>query len=580
MTIKARITTLVTQALLQLQESGLLPADAVLPPVELERRAEASHGDFSTAICLILGRRLHLAAAPLAAAVAQRLAGHPDIERAEAAGPGFVNLFLKGHVIREALIPLLDQGPLPTNLGEGMPVLLEFVSANPTGPLHVGHGRGAAFGATMANILSACGYRVTREYYINDTGLQMDCLALSIWLRYLGLPTHRWPPGLYEGDYIEPIAEALHQQHGMTLHPATLPDWSSWPDVGSGEAINLWLGRCQEILGAETFAALRRFGREAILADIREDLAAFGVVFDEWRYESELVACGAVDRVLSCLREAGQAYERDGALWFAASRFGDEEDRVLRRANGETTYFARDIAYHLNKLERDYPHLINVWGADHHGYVPRLKGALEALGAEAARLEVILVQFATMVRGGKKISMSTRSGTFVPLRSFREEVGCDAARYFYMQRAPGQHLEFDVDLARSRSTDNPVFTIQYAHARIVRVFEQAAERGYAFDTRGAAAHLDLLQEPQEQQVQRLVTRYAEVLETACMHRAPQVVCQYLLDLAHGFHAWYNAHVFLTEDDALRAARLGLCHAVRLTLQHGLELLGVAAPQRM
>jgi arginyl-tRNA synthetase len=518
--------------------------------------------------------------AQLATALAQRLAIHPDIKRAEAAGPGFVNLFLENHVFTEALGQLLDHGPQIPDLGQGMAVLIEFVSANPTGPLHVGHGRGAAFGATMANILSACGHRVTREYYINDTGLQMDCLALSIWLHYLEVPRERWPQGLYQGDYIAHVAAALHQQHGTAFQPPAMPDWTAWSSPDDTDPIDRWLRHCRELLGQERFAALRRFGREAILADIREDLASFGVTFDQWRYESELVACGAVDRALDRLQQAGHAYERDDALWFAASRFGDEEDRVLRRANGETTYFARDIAYHLEKLERNYQHLINVWGADHHGYVARLKGALRALGAEAERLEVILVQFATMVRGGEKISMSTRSGTFVPLRSFREEVGRDAARYFYMQRAAGQHLEFDVDLARSRSSDNPVYTIQYAHARIVRVFEQAAERGYDFDPNQAKKFLGKLREPQEQQVQRLVTRYPEILETACQHRAPQGICQYLLDLAHGFHAWYNAHVFLTEDDAMRHARLGLCRAVQLTLQHGLELLGVDAPQRM
>lgn len=569
-----------TEALHQLREAGLFPADAALPPVELERRAEARHGDFSTAICLILGRRLGLQPARLAAALAQRLADHPDIERAEAAGPGFVNLFLKAHVFREALSHLLDHGPSAPDLGQDMPVLVEFVSANPTGPLHVGHGRGAAFGATMANILAACGYRVTREYYINDTGLQMDCLALSIWLHYLEAPRERWPQGLYQGDYIAHVAAVLHQQHGAAFQPPAMPDWTAWSSPDDPDPVNQWLTRCREVLGQDAFVALRRFGRDAILADIREDLAAFGVVFDQWRHESELVACGAVDRVLLRLHEAGLTHERDGALWFAASRFGDDEDRVLRRANGETTYFARDIAYHLEKLERGYQHLINIWGADHHGYIPRLKGAMQALGAEAERLEVILVQFATMVRGGERIPMSTRSGTFVTLRSFREEVGCDAARYFYVQRAAAQHLEFDVDLARSRSSDNPVYTIQYAHARIVRVFEQATERGHRFDPDQAKEHLDLLQEPQEQQVLRLVTRYGEVVETACTHRAPQMICQYLLDLAHSFHGWYNAHVFLTEDGSLRDARLSLCRAVCLIAQHGLALLGVSAPQRM
>ena len=463
---------------------------------------------------------------------------------------------------------------------------VEFVSANPTGPLHVGHGRGAAYGDAVAKLLEATGWSVEREYYVNDAGRQMDILAVSVWLRYLelcGEPAD-FPEKGYQGDYVYDIAADLHRADGEAHRRPWSEVVAGLPPDGEGEAgerhMDALIGRARELLGPESWRRVHHIGREVILDLIRRDLEAFRVRYDRWFSARSLVASGAVERAIERLRAAGHAYEKDGALWFRASAFGDEKDRVLVRENGQPTYFASDVAYHLDKIERGFERLIDVWGADHHGYVPRLRAALAALGHDPDRLEVRLVQFAVLYRGGEKVQMSTRSGEFVTLRELREEVGTDAARFFYVLRSAEQHLDFDLDLAKSQSAENPVYYVQYAHARVCSVMRQLAERGLEHDRSRGLAALDRLAEPQELRLVRTLARWPEVVEAAAAARAPHQVAHYLRELANDFHVCYSAVPFLVEEPALRDARLALILAVRQTIANGLGLLGVSAPESM
>jgi arginyl-tRNA synthetase len=464
--------------------------------------------------------------------------------------------------------------------------MVEFVSANPTGPLHVGHGRHAAFGASLANILDAAGYEVYREYYINDAGRQMDILAASVWLRYLESFGEQFPfpSNGYRGDYVRPIADKLVERAGRTLHkPAAEVFVGLPPDapVGDKDAyIDAVIERARTLLGADGFRQAFELALGDILADIRDDLEEFGVRYDSWFSERSLADNGAIDHALDLLRRNDVVYRKDGAEWFRATDFGDEKDRVVVRENGAKTYFASDIAYHLNKRERGHEQLIDVLGSDHHGYIARVRAGLVAMGQPGDCLDVRLMQFVTLYRGGEKVQMSTRSGEFITLRELRREVGNDAARFFYVLRSNEQHLDFDMQLATSRSNENPVFYIQYAHARVCSVLRQMREKGFEHDEARGRASLDRLAEPHEQALLATLSRYPEVLEMAAQQRAPHALVHYLRELATDFHAYYNAHQFLVDDAAVRDARLCLVRGVRQVVCSGLGLLGVSAPEAM
>jgi arginyl-tRNA synthetase len=464
---------------------------------------------------------------------------------------------------------------------------VEFVSVNPTGPLHVAHGRHAAFGASLANLLQAAGYRVAREYYINDAGRQIDILAVSTWLRYLELRGERFtfPSNGYVGDYIVPIAERLYAREGDALrHPAAevfkdVP--ADKPQGGNEDAhVDALIERARELIGAPAYRRVLDLAVGAMLDDIRDDLAEFGVTFDSWFSERSLVDDGSVDGAIETLKASGRAYQKDGAWWFKSTEFGDEKDRVVVRENGLKTYFASDLAYVLNKLQRGFEHLLYIWGADHHGYIARLRAGLQALGGPAERFEVLLVQIVTLFRGGEKARMSKRSGDYVTLRDLRHEVGNDAARLFYVMRSNDQHLDFDLELAKQRSNDNPVYYIQYAHARVASVLRQLKERGLQHDAAHGIACLNQLRESHEVQLMKRVCAYPEIVRSCAAQYAPHTLVHYLRDLANDFHTYYSSHQFIVDDAGLRDARLVLALATQTVIRNGLALLGVTAPTSM
>ena len=593
--MKTHLHHLLTQALHTLHQQQRIP-EAALTSIPLERTRERSHGDFATTLALSLAKVARCKPRDLAQHIVAALPSSPQVLKVEIAGAGFINFFLTPAAYHNVLGTILQQGAAygRSNLGGGQHVQVEFVSANPTGPLHVGHGRGAAFGATVANLLEAIGYQVQREYYVNDAGRQMHILALSVWLRYLEHcgATLPFPSNGYQGAYVREIAAQLYTEHGASY---TVPAQALFHDLPADEVrdaagtvlggdkeahIDALIERAQAQLGAERYQVIFQAGLHNILADIRADLEEFGVSYDRWYSEAQLMASGAVQRALERLRQAGHIYCQDGAHWFRSSAFGDEKDRVVQRENGQPTYFASDIAYHLEKFERDFERVIDVWGADHHGYIPRVKAALQAAGADAERLQVLLVQFAILYRHGQRLPMSTRSGEFVTLRQLRQEVGKDAARFFYVMRKSEQHLDFDLDLAASQSKDNPVYYIQYAHARISSMLKQLADKGFSHDVQHGMAHLPLLTQEHEQALLIALARYAEVLETAAVNHEPHLLAHYLRELANAFHTYYNEHRVLVEDEALRAARLNLSLATRQIIHNGLSLLGVSAPEVM
>ena len=578
----------IRQALQALQRDGQLPPEA-LPAVHLERTRNSAHGDFASNVAMALAKYARCRPRELAERIVAALPPSAYIARVEIAGPGFINFFLTAAAYHDLIGEVLRRQHTfgRSQLGAGKPVQVEFVSANPTGPLHVGHGRGAAFGATVADLLEAVGFRVQREYYVNDAGRQMDILAASVWLRYLercGI-TLPFPSNGYRGDYVRDIATQLHQEHGDSYAVAAAQVMADLPpDAAAGGDkeihIDALIERSKALLGDNRYRYLFELSLNTILDDIRDDLKGFGVEYDQWYSERTLAERGTVNRTIERLREAGHVYEKDAALWFRSSAFGDEKDRVVQRVNGQTTYFASDIAYHLEKFERGFEWIIDVWGADHHGYVPRVKAALQALDYDPDNLDVLLVQFAILYRSGVRAQMSTRSGEFVTLRELREEVGNDAARFFYVMRRSEQHLDFDLDLAKSQSNDNPLYYIQYAHARICSVMGQLRERHLQHDESHGMAHLKLLREAREQSILVALSRYPEVLEVAALNHEPHQLAHFLRELANAFHTYYNAHTFLVEDAALRDARLNLILAVRHILRNGLALLGCTAPESM
>jgi arginyl-tRNA synthetase len=586
--MKPVLSQLLSTAVQSLQGQGDLPADAAIA-INLERTRDRSHGDFASNLALVLCKAARSKPRELAEKLVAALPASDLVTRVEVAGPGFINFYLSPTAYHATVEQILDQQASygRSTLGQGRPVQVEFVSANPTGPLHVGHGRGAAYGATVADLLDAVGYRVHREYYVNDAGRQMDILATSVYLRYLDLCGEElaFPANGYKGDYVWDIAASLHRQHGDALrHPTDALFENVPPDEPAGgdkEAhIDGLINRARNLLGESRYREVFDLGLDAILGNIRRDLEEFGVRYDEWFSERSLTGNGSVQRAIQRLKDSGHTYEDKGALWFRSTDYGDEKDRVLVRENGQTTYFASDIAYHMNKLERGYARVIDIWGADHHGYVPRVKAALKALGDDADKLDVLLVQFAILYRGGEKVQMSTRSGEFVTLRELRQEVGNDAARFFYVMRKCEQHMDFDLDLAKSQSSDNPVYYIQYAHARVASVLRQLADKGLVWDRANGTANLHRLSEAHEDALLVGLSRYPEVVEAAAVGHEPHLLAHFLRDLANEFHTYYNAHQFLVDEQDLRDARLNLIQATRQVIGNGLQLLGVSAPDSM
>ena len=561
-----------------INENVLMP-DA-LEHISIERTRDRTHGDFASNIALVVAKQAQRNPREVAQLIVENFPDIPEVEKLDIAGPGFINFTLMKNAHSQIINTIKTEGQNYglSQIGAGQKVLVEFVSANPTGPLHVGHGRGAAYGDALVRLLKATGYEVEAEYYVNDAGRQMHILALSVYLRYLDLAGHKvkLPDNGYKGDYVWDIAATVHRENGYALlldAEALFADLPRDPE----KAMDTLIERCQQGLGKTNYNVVFEAGLNALVDDIRGDLEQFGVSYDQWFSERALVDSSAIDEAIKVLKANDKLYEKEGAWWFRSSDDGDEKDRVVLRANGQHTYFAADIAYHLQKANRGFDQLINIWGSDHHGYVARVKAAFKAMDKDPDALKVLLVQFAILYRGGEKVSMSTRGGDFVTLRELREEVGRDAARFFYVMRKPEQHMDFDLDLARSQSSDNPVYYVQYAHARVCSVYRQLAEKGLQLS---GEADVSLLVEPHEIELMTELARYPEVLERAARDYAPHQLAYYLRDLANAFHTYYNAHPFISAQADMRHARLALIDAVRQVIANGLWLLGVSAPERM
>ena len=593
MSFKDHLRELVLQALLDLQRAGTIALEDE-PAFVIERTRNPEHGDYATNVAMLLAKPLRRNPRELAQAIVATLPRSQHIEAVDVAGPGFINFRLNATCRQGAVRRVLDLGERYGWQPEGSreSITLEFVSANPNGPLHVGHGRGAAYGASLAAVKEAAGHTVQREYYVNDAGRQMDILAVSVWVRYLELGgvNVRFPDNGYQGDYVVEIARALRAREGDgLLHKAMEVEADLPPDASQGteeapgdkeKHVDALIARARALLGEAAYRRLFDAGLNWCLADIREDLQQFRVRHDNFFSERSLMTDGYVARAIQTLRDNGHLYESGGATWFRATHFGDDKDRVVVRENGVTTYFASDLGYLLSKFERGFERALYIFGADHHGYIARLKAAAQGLGLDPARIDIRLVQFAILYRGSERVQMSTRAGSFVTLRELREEVGADAARYFYVMRGNDQHLDFDLDLAKSQSNDNPVYYIQYAHARICAILRQLAEKKWSYSRSAVEAARARLVEPQEQALLMELFRFPEMVEAAAENDAPQLIATYLRELAGEFHSYYNATAILVPEEELRNARLGLCLAVRQVLANGLALLGVSAPETM
>ncbi|MBL0283642.1 MAG: arginine--tRNA ligase [Zoogloea sp.] len=555
--------------------------DQAETPINLDRPKQAGHGDFASNLALQLAKPLKRNPRELANLLLAELPPSRLVAKAEVAGAGFINFTLVSDAKTAVVRNVLERGEaFGRGVKSGVKVQVEFVSANPTGPLHVGHGRGAAYGASLADVLDFAGFDVTREYYINDAGRQMDILALSTWLRYLAqfdiaVP---FPPNAYQGDYVKDMAAQIKDAHADRFAKVAAADvLDGAPSVEDDKEgrLDVLIANAKRLLGSD-YAWVHGFALTEQLGDGREDLEQFGVIFDCWFSERSLFDTGLVEKAVATLEAGGHLYEQDGAKWFRSTAFGDEKDRVVQRENGLFTYFASDIAYHANKYERGFDRIVDIWGADHHGYIARVKGALAALGLPPEKLDVALVQFAVLYRDGQKAAMSTRSGEFVTLRELRNEVGNDACRFFYVLRKADQHLDFDLDLAKSQSNENPVYYIQYAHARLCSVLGQW--NGVPADL--AEADLSRLDNERELALCARLTAFPETVQSAAAEYAPHQIAFYLKDLAGEFHSYYNAERMLVDDEGLKLARLALATAVRQVIRSGLALLGVSAPESM
>ena len=582
--MKDQLQELLTKCVQDLISKGIL--NEMPSKIRIDHTKDNSHGDYATNIALMLSKQAKMSPVELAKIIIDQFEQKNFIKKIEIAGPGFINFFISqessSSIVNEILVQAASYGC--SDIGQGKKVLLEYVSANPTGPLHVGHGRGAAYGATVSNLLRNAGFIVDNEYYVNDAGRQMDILTVSIYLRYLTICGEdlRFPDNGYQGQYINDIAQGIYDTSGQKFHLKSDLVFENvcrdGTEGGDKEVhIDQLIEKAKSILG-DGFKAVFEVGIESILSGIKNDLAEFGVVFEKWFSEQSLIDSGLSESCISKLKDSKNLYENDGALWFKTTNYGDEKDRVVVRDNGNHTYFASDIAYHLEKLDRGYDKIINVWGADHHGYIPRVKASIEALGHNSDKLEILLVQFANLYRGGSKVQMSTRSGSFVTLEDLRAEVGNDAARFFYILRKSEQHMDFDLDLAKSKTNENPVYYIQYAHARICSVFKQADEKELELDV--SQANLSLLTEEIEKDILRELSRFRSVLESSAIQYEPHQLAYYLRDLSNHFHSYYNACKFIVDDKNLTQSRLALINATQQILKNGLSILGVGAPESM
>lgn len=588
-----------------LKSTGVLPPE-FQAPINWVRTKDKAHGDFASNVALIGAKQAGTRPQELAKIILAELITHQSdlVERAEVAGAGFINVFLKQTAKFAVLDDILTQGDeFGRSLAhQGQKIQVEFVSANPTSSLHVGHGRGAAYGMSVANLLEATGYDVCREYYVNDAGRQMDILATSTYLRYLQACSESvaFPSNGYQGDYVVEFGKALFDEFGRAYHhefakvcldvcddAVYANDENKTLLSGDKEAhIDGLIANAKALLGAD-YDVFLQFALTNILSDIKEDLAEFGVVFENWYSEKSLG--DKIESALADLDKRGYLYEKDGNIWFRSTDFGDEKDRVVKRANGLLTYFASDIAYHKDKFDRGFDKVINVWGADHHGYIPRVKASLSALGIDPERLEVMLVQFVALWRGDQKVQMSSRSGQFITLRELREEVGNDAARFYYVARTPNIHMDFDLELAKSQSKDNAVYYIQYAHARICRVLDRLGEFAVAMDLALGKDNETLLGD-KESELIKMLAAYPQAVLRAANAREPHILTHYLKDLAGQFHGWYDTSRILpkglsegtpsADELALMQARLRLSVAVKQVLANGLTLLGLSAPVAM
>ncbi len=586
--MKQHLQQLLITAIQSLQKQDAIPRDTQVS-IHLERPRDKQNGDFACNVALTLAKIVGCKPRDLAEKIVANLPSSEFVQKVVIAGPGFINFFLSPNawqgVVKEILATKENFGH--SLRGESKPIHIEFVSSNPTGPLHVGHGRSAAYGATVADLLEAVGFKVHREYYVNDAGRQMDILAASVWLRYLQEQgeTFDFPSNGYQGAYVVEIAKELKNTDGKIFyHPAAevFKEIALDEPQGGDKELHIdgLIERAKLLLGETAYRRIFNLALETILTDIREDLAEFGVHYQEWFSERSLIESDAVNHTLEKLKAGGHLYEKDGAVWFNSSAFGDDKDRVVLRDNGQPTYFAVDAAYRLNLFERGYPHLINVLGADHHGYVPRIRAVIQALGYDPSLLTVLIVQFAVLYRGSERVQMSTRSGSFVTLRQLRQEVSTDAARFFYVLRKCEQHMDFDLELAKAQTNENPVYYVQYAHARICSVLRQLAEKKLSYDEKMGLQSLSQLNEEHELDLLKELARYPETLELAALQYEPHLLANYLRDLSMVFHGYYNSHTFLVDNVELRNARLALIKGTQQVIANGLHLLGVSAPAVM
>ena len=578
--MKQELQQLLMEAISIVQENMDFSFSAI-DEIKIESTRDQTHGDFACNIAMVLAKQTKKNPRQLASSLVENLPESKIIERVEIAEPGFINFFINKQSRLNVITNILQAAETygRSEFGSGKSILLEFVSANPTGPLHVGHGRGAAYGAVVSNLLKAIGYKVDKEYYVNDAGRQMDILTVSIWLRYLEQCEIKinFPENAYQGDYIRNIAVKLMADKQQSLcSKGHFPEKKNDPELNIDQLITF----AKKELGSENYQSILDFGLNEIIDEIREDLAGFGVVFDHWFSEYSLTNDNQIQQCINKLRESDFVYEDEGALWFRSTALGDAKDRVVVRDNGQTTYFASDIAYHMEKFSRGYDKAINIWGADHHGYIARIKAALTALDINPDALEILLVQFATLYRGSEKLPMSTRSGQFVTLKELRNEVGKDATRFFYIMRKSEQHLDFDLELAKSKSNENPVYYIQYAHARICSVLKQVKEKGFTYDAVIGNNNLTILTQPSEEKIITMLSRYPEIVNSAAIKYEPHQIAYYLRDLANEFHSYYNSCQFIVDSDELRNARLNLISASKQVISNGLEILGVSAPETM
>jgi len=578
--MKETLADLVDSAL---RKMGINATDKIL----IEYARDRAHGDFACNIAMLLAKRSGRKPRELAQDIISHIPAHASLKHIQMAGSGFINFFIRPQAFRPLLHKICQEKSHygRSKIGEGKRIHIEFVSSNPTGPLHVGHGRGAAYGAVVADLLSTIGCTVHREYYLNDAGRQMDILTLSVWLRYLEICGENlvFPANCYQGDYVIQIAQDIFQTKQKAYFHDVHTVFENIPKVITDDdkdtQVDSLISRAKTLLGEKIWREFSDYGLKDILKDIKEDLAEFGVTYQAWFSERDMWDRGLVERAIALLRDKGCLYEKEGAVWFQSTAFGDDKDRVVIRENGQYTYFASDIAYHKWKFDH-YNEVINVLGADHHGYIPRLKAIIQALGYPVEKFHAPIVQFAVLYRGKERIAMSTRSGSFVTLRELREEVGKDAARFFYIMRKADQHMDFDLELAKSQSNENPVYYIQYAHARICSVFRQLAEKNMYWEPEAGLHSLERLDSDQEKNIFLILSRYTETVTQAAIQFEPHLIAYYLRELCDYFHSYYNAFPFLVTDDTLRHARLCLIAAAKQIIVNGLHLLGVSAPESM